>query len=330
MNARVRLLHHGPTSASDPTEHRRFGGALSASAGIHVFLIGLLLFATYVVFPKKEETPVVFELVAGEGEDFSATEAPAGDEGGRAATGEIAMPRLTPVPVWTPPAPVAPPTPPPPTPVAPVPPTPVTPVSSVPTPPTPNFARQLKATIRQEQRKVECELKQKREAEAREAKAAEQAAKRVSYEEFAKANAGKSNPSQRTTTTATSAKTGPRLDPDAIKRGVAGATGAGAAGAGGKELTAAERERMKAYFAMLIQRLRDAHVKPDGLSDLLSADVSFTVTAGGAVAGARITRSSGNADFDRSVLDAFSRVRMPARPDGKTDAQELTFRIREA
>ena len=36
-----------------------------------------------------------------------------------------------------------------------------------------------------------------------------------------------------------------------------------------------------------------------------------------------------DADFDQSVLEAFGRVKMPARPDGKTDAIILTFRMKE-
>lgn len=322
MNARVRLLHHGPSSAADPTEHRRFGGALSASAGFHVFFAGLLLFLTYVALPREEEVPTIFELVAGEGDDFAATDAPAGDEAGAAEFGEIALPKLTPVPQWTPPAPPPP---------APPPVQPVPPQATITAPPTPNFSRQIKTTIRQEQRKVERELKQQREAEARAAKEAELANKRVSYEDFAKANAGKTNPSQRVAATKVADdRPGPRLDPGAIKKGVAGAVGEGTKGAGGTALSAAERDRMKAYFAMLIQRLREAHEKPAGISDLLSADVSFTVTAAGTISGVRIERSSGNAEFDRSVREAFARVRMPARPDGKSDVQELTFRIREA
>lgn len=106
--------------------------------------------------------------------------------------------------------------------------------------------------------------------------------------------------------------------------------GTGQPGAGLMSKTSAEAGAMDRYFSELITRLRASHEKPDGLSDLLNAEVEFTVTAGGTVSGVRIVRSSGNADFDRSVLEAFGRVRMSARPDGKTDARQLTFWIREA
>lgn len=94
-------------------------------------------------------------------------------------------------------------------------------------------------------------------------------------------------------------------------------------------LSSAEANALDAYFSSLIVRLREAHSLPDGLSDLLSAEVRFTLAANGEISGVRITRSSGNADFDRSVLEAFARVRMPARPDRRTDEVRLTFRIRE-
>jgi colicin import membrane protein len=120
------------------------------------------------------------------------------------------------------------------------------------------------------------------------------------------------------------------VDASGIKKGVTGGTGAGSKGAGGTALSASEGERMERYFAMLIARLREGHEKPGGLSDLLNAEVRFTVAANGTISGVQIVRSSGNADFDQSVLEAFTRVKMPARPDGKTDVQQVIFRIKEA
>jgi colicin import membrane protein len=87
---------------------------------------------------------------------------------------------------------------------------------------------------------------------------------------------------------------------------------------------------MTLYFAGLVRQLAERHVKPAGLSALLNAEVSFTVAANGAISGLCIVRSSGNAEFDRSVLEAFARVKLPGRPDGKTDVQTLTFRTQEA
>jgi TonB family protein len=57
--------------------------------------------------------------------------------------------------------------------------------------------------------------------------------------------------------------------------------------------------------------------------------VTFTLAANGAVSEVRVLRSSGSKEFDQSVIDAFGRLKMPARPDGKTDVLRLTFRMVE-
>lgn len=86
---------------------------------------------------------------------------------------------------------------------------------------------------------------------------------------------------------------------------------------------------MDGYFGLMLQNLRERHEAPTGLSAALNTEVSFTLAADGSISGLRITRSSGDADFDRSVLDVFARVRLPARPDGKSDLRRLTFRVRD-
>ena len=338
MSTYAKPVSYGPSSAADPNEGRRFGNAFWVSAGMHTFALGLLLFLTLAVHDRVKEQPKVFELVAGEGDDFMATEAPSGSEAGQAESGEIQFTSPTEVPSWTPPAPepepaapvapVAPPEPPP-TPVTKVAPVPAEPTKAVEPPPVPvpNFTKQINRKLQREKAKVEKEIKKQREADARAAKERELASKRMSYEEFAKSTGGKSSPSRRVSS-GTGAP-GPRVDASGIKKGVTGGTGAGSKGAGGTALSAAEGERMERYESMLIQRLREAHEKPGGLSDLLTADVQFIMAANGSFSGIRIVRSSGNAEFDQSVLEAFGRVKMPARPDGKTEVIELTFRMKE-
>ena len=337
MSTYAKPASYGPSSAADPNEGRRFGGAFWVSASVHGFVFGLVVFLTLAVHDRVEEKPKIFELVRGEGEDFMATEAPSGSEAGQAESGEIQFTSPGDVPTWTPPAPE-------PEPVAPVappepPPTPVTKVAPVPAEPTkaviepaptpvPNFARQIKRTIQKEKAKTDREIKKQREAEARAAKERELANKRMTHAEYLASQKGKTSPSQRVGTPGTGAP-GPRIDASGIKKGVTGGTGAGSKGAGGTALTAAGGERMERYESMLIDRLEAAHEKPGGLSDLLNADVQFTLAANGSFSGVRIVRSSGNADFDQSVLEAFGRVKMPARPDGKTDAIILTFRMKE-
>ncbi len=329
-------VSYGPSSAADPNEGRRYGPAFWVSASLHGTLLALLIVLTLAVQNRKDDAPKVFELVAGEGEDFNATEAPSGSEQGRAETGEINFTSPTAVPIWTPPAaepdpvpePVREPAPPQVTKVAPVP-EPVKQTVTPPPVPVPNFTKAIKKTIQRAEQKTDREIKKQREAEARAAKEKALADKRMSHEEFLKSQGSKTSPSQRATAGG-GGTPGPRVDANGIKKGITGATGAGSKGAGGKALTATEGAAMERYFSMLITRLRDGHEKPGGVSDLLSAEVQFTLAANGAIASVRIVRSSGNADFDQSVLEAFSRVKMPARPDGKTDVQRLTFRIKEA
>ncbi len=298
-------------------------GAFGVSAFFHALLVGLVVLFTVVLRDREKPEEKPFELVGGPGDNFMAEEATAGSEAGQARTNEI---DFTPpeVPVWTPPVPVqeiSPPEQTPPTPVVPLPPEPVKKVVS---PPVPNFKNQINRTLQQEKRKTERELKKQRDKDEREAKERELASKRLTHEEYLKSL---KSPSQRSSTKSTSP--GPRLDPNAIRRGMENATGAGP-GAGGPALSAAaEGAAMERYFSMLRSRLRENHEKPGGLSDLLNAEVQFTLGADGSISGVRIVRSSGNADFDQSVTEAFARVRMPARPDGKSDSIRLVFRMKE-
>lgn len=326
MSTIAKPIGYGPSSAADPNQGRSFGGAFGVSAFAHGAAFALLVLLTLAMHDRSEEKPAVFELVAGEGDDFMATEAPSGSESGQAEAGQIEFAPTVQAPDWTPPAPE-------PVPVAPVappePPTPVKPVvSEVKPAPAPDFTRQINRTIQREKSKADREIKKQRETEAREAKARELESKKLSYAEYQKSLGNKTSPAQKAPSSGVGAAV-PRIDASGIKKGVAGATGAGSKGAGGTALSAAEGERMARYFAMLISRLRDAHEKPAGLSDLLNAEVQFTLAANGVISGVRIIRSSGNSEFDQSVVEAFSRVRMPARPDGKTDVQRLTFRIKE-
>jgi colicin import membrane protein len=197
------------------------------------------------------------------------------------------------------------------------------------TPPVPNFTRSIKRTIQKEKAKTDKEIKKQREADARAAKERELADKRLSYAEYQKSLGNKQSPAQKSAAGGGASAPGPRIDASGIKKGVTGGTGAGSKGAGGTALSAAEGAAMERYESMLIQRLKEAHEKPGGLSDLLTADVRFTMAANGSFSSVRIVRSSGNADFDQSVIEAFARVRMPARPDGKTEVIELTFRMKE-
>ena len=126
----------------------------------------------------------------------------------------------------------------------------------------------------------------------------------------------------------------PRIDAEGIANGVRGGSTANKkGGGGGKALTREEGEAMQVYEAALKNRLEAAFLttKPAGLSDTLSAEVEFFVSATGEISDVQISRSSGNRDFDQSVLEAFKKITWPsARPDHKTDQWLLTFRMKES
>ncbi len=125
----------------------------------------------------------------------------------------------------------------------------------------------------------------------------------------------------------------PRIDAEGIAAGVRGGSTANKkGGGGGKALTREEGEAMQVYETALKNRLEAAFLttKPAGLSDTLSAEVEFFVAATGEVSDVRISRSSGNREFDQSVLDAFQKITWPGpRPDHQTDLWKLTFRMKE-
>lgn len=311
MSTYARPVAYGPSSAANYSGDRRFGGAFWVSVALHGSVVVLALLTMITLRDKDKPPPQVFELVAGDGNAYDATEATQGVEN---PAPQMSMPSIDSVKEWTPP-----PVEPPPvevTPVAPV--TPAAPPTVKPIP-IPNFKQQISSTKRKEERKADREIKQERAEAAKLEKA--------SYEQWKKEHGAKTTAAQRTTVT--SPTTGPRLDPNAARRGLENAKSTGP-GAGGPAATADTGPAMDRYFALLIQRLRANHEKPGGLSDLLSAEVEFTLAANGALTGARIKRSSGNADFDASVLETFARVRsIGTRPDGKTGTHTLTFRMKE-
>jgi len=122
----------------------------------------------------------------------------------------------------------------------------------------------------------------------------------------------------------------PRISTKGIVDGVEGGSASSTRGAGGTAMTAAEHTEMQGYISRLVAALRQSHEKPPGLSDLLSADVEFLIAADGTLSRVRIARSSGNAAFDESCLEAFRRVgSVGPKPDGKSATWILEFRMKD-
>jgi len=306
----------------------RPSSAFWISAAMHGLLL-VVLFCMFYSWPEDDsKKPKIFELVAGAGDNFGATEAPAlGSPTGvkfEAPEAPPSPPSPTPDPEPSPITP-APPEPVPPTPVAPAPtPTPVKPTEVIKPKPVPKPVDMAKLVTRITQKRAD-NIKKKIEkdqkaAEDRAAKEAALDAKRMTKAEFDRMNRG------------SAARPGPtKIDAEGIAGGVTGgSTNNKSGGAGGKALTREQMDLSDAYIAMLIQRLRQAHQKPDGLSDLLNTKVSFRLNADGSVSDVRIVRSSGNNDYDNSVLAAFRKVRLPTPPANlKTDVYSVTFKMKE-
>lgn len=267
--------------------------AFFLSATLHGVLVAIILLFTYVWREQVKETPKIFELVAGEGSNFAATEAPAPSTEDliKLQIPTVRIPTPKPAPVEPEPQPVVREIPPEPSPVKPV-------------------ERIVETKPKPTPKKVEPPKVEP--------------PKKMSLAEFRKQNATVKNAS----TTAPA--------PRSIKvktinvKGITGGSVKVSEGAGGKALTREESNLLDAYIALLLQRLRAAHIKPAGLSDLLSAKVRFNIAANGTLSGVRIITSSGSREFDQSVIEAFAKVRsIGPTPTGKSDVWEVNFKMRE-
>lgn len=151
---------------------------------------------------------------------------------------------------------------------------------------------------------------------------------KTSYKEFLKKNP---IPKQSAVSQVRAAKV-PRINTKDITKGVPGGVKGGSTtskgGQGGKEMTREEADQLSVYISFLIQELKRAHEPPPGVSDQLQARVTFDITASGAILNPRISKSSGNREFDESVLDAFRRMRsIGPTPNRRADTWTVTFKM---
>jgi TonB family protein len=282
----------------------RSPSAFALSALLHASMAAVVLLGIYYSQRQAAKRPVIFELVAGEGNNYMATEAPA--LGSPDGPPKLAIPK-------TATAPAAPATP------------KVVEVAEAPTQPAtiqvPDFAKKLKRADARALKKVEAQIKSEQEAEK----------KRLSKEEFDRLHGKSATP--KTASASTHAVNVPRIDAQGIAKGVVGGSTANTTGgAGGKALQREEQSLVDSYLAFLSQQLHTAfdEVKPPGLSDRLEAIVKLHVLADGTLADARIIQSSGSDEFDRAVLEAIDRVRpLGTRPDGLDEVLKIPFRMLE-
>jgi colicin import membrane protein len=256
----------------------------------------------------------VLELVAGPGNDFRATEAPAlGTPGGV----KLSLPKATPATVVEPPKP-EPPKPEPPKPEATKAEAPKPEASPITKAPAPPKAEPKQRTMAQNLRRQLIIAESKGRKQAAKEREAEQ--KRLTKEEFDKAQRAK----------VASAKSAPpkidKIDTEGIRNGVIGGSKNSKAGAGGTALSVEEHSEVEGYAAMLNKLLTDALEEITGLEEGLRAEAEFEVQASGRLARGRIVKKSGNERFDMAVLHAIASVRMPeGPPKGFDRTQQVAF-----
>lgn len=261
--------------------------AFVLSFTLHGAVVALIVFFVYLLRVSAPEMPKIFELVAGEGDNFAATEAPALSAPG-ISLNIPSPPVVRPQPVPEPPREVV------------------------------QRAPEVPAVKAPAPKPVETKP-------VVETKPAPPKPKTMTKEEFDRLNKTRTTPAPRTPAPPRVAK----INTDEIVKGVVGGSQNVKAGAGGRALTRDEGPVMDAYFAMLRERLRAALEKPPGLADTLVTTIEVRIAADGTLSGARITRSSGSPEFDRAVLAAVARTRMPPRPDNKTELLAIPFHMKE-
>lgn len=296
----------------------RTSNAFLLSGALHVLGAGLLLLLTYSFQAEPEPPGKVFDLVAGEGDNYMATAAPAlGSPGGiQFPRTELPQPKAQPPEPVVVEAPAPVPAPPPqktqpaPAPVkekapSPMPTTAKAKEKATPAPKEPAVipVKQLKQQVATAE--ANARLKAKRDAE-RAAKAAKDAAAKDAR---AKADAAKLANFE-------------RIDTKGIAKGVIGGSTANTTGgAGGKALTVEERDAADNYAAYLISELQKKLRETPGLDDGLRAEVQVRVLANGRLSDPKIVRSSRNDAFDQAVLRALRSISLPTRPKGFEEVQ---------
>jgi colicin import membrane protein len=276
----------------------RSPSAYLVSALVHGAVVALALLLAYFSEESRQEAPKILELVAGAGDNYGATVAPAlGSPGGIKLSLPAESAREAPSPIQ--PAPMA----------------ETLPMTKASTPKAaksktsgkiPNLARNFERIANRRAARLEAKYKKKLEAEERQEEAAENAERKK-------------------------AAAATRIDAEGIREGVVGGSAENkTGGAGGKALTREEGDLLEAYFSLLRERFKENFVSTGEATDRLSARVQFFLAADGSISGVTIIRSSGSADFDEAVLEAFRHTTsIGPRPDGKGDTKETEFDLHQ-
>ena len=304
-------------SAHVTTMHAHSPASYSLSLMIHGGLAAAIVLSAYFFNDIRKKSDGIFEVVAGPGDDWNARVAPA-----------QGVPDAPDVPTFTPP-PDAPHPVPPPEPVveAPPEPAPVLPAATVPRdalvlPPPKALPKKTDAKQTQPTKSAPQSKMTKAEWDKLYGAKNKNPPSSKAPPKIASNNAATTSGKPVIAKTITTSGKG-------LLDGVAGGSGS-AQGAGGRALTTVERDQLDAYFALLRERIKQAHEKPEGVSMELVTRVECQVAADGRIGAVKIIKSSGNRVFDDSVKKAFLSVSpIGPRPDGRSDAITVNFRMKE-
>lgn len=272
--------------------------SLFLSLTLHGSVVALILLATWFTAIRAKEAPVIFELVAGPPTAPDELVAPA--LGNTTKPVKLEVPKVELVPTMPEPEPVV----------------QTQPEEQV-SPPAP---------VEKEKPKPKTVEKPKPDTSmAKEVKKAQ----RMSYQEYLKKHPTPKQTAAKQTGKST-AKV-PRIDATGIAQGVKGGSTANTrGGGGGRALTREQQDQLNTYISLLLQELKKAHEPPPGVSDRLQAEVTFDITASGAILNPRITKSSGDKAFDESVIEAFLRMRsIGPTPNRRSDTWKVTFKMQD-
>lgn len=287
------------------TEYRSHP-AYWSSLALHGAIVGAIVVAGLMFSQSRQAAPQVFELVAGQGDNYMATQATAlgAEDGVKFDAPEVPAPPEPQGDHALHPPETAP--------LEAVPPAKLTPMKHAASAKdlatgAVNFRKALQhAQIVGESRIKMREIRERREREKQARLAAQAAARKagVSYEAFLRQQAAK---------------------------GRAGGVVHGTsmeAGAGGKALTAEQQDAMAAWAELLRERWRDSFVPPADFTESMVAHVKWVVGADGSISRVHITHSTGNAAFNDAVIDALQHISIPPPPSHRGDDYEADFSLK--
>ena len=146
------------------------------------------------------------------------------------------------------------------------------------------------------------------------------APKKVSYADFIKENP-KTNRRTQTRTTTHRNVVAPKIE------AVTTATQKiASARTGSQQSNAALANAKQAYLQLINFTAKRNWVAPESTAGMtFSARIAFNLSRSGAISNVKIIQSSGNADFDKSVVAVFNYITLPPPPEGLGETITLTF-----